>query len=169
MKSFTVASQVIEAGARAGGSKAMPSSVKAKSRWLLRSVAVLCAASALAGCQSEKEKEAVAQQMKNPIITNVGTFDGCEVKYVNRYYSENSFYLARCGSTTAATGREAYRSGKTTRYRDRLSITHELEELQKELSTLDARAAALARLSPAERAALGLSSDNAPSPDDAKM
>lgn len=160
MKNFIVTPKAGETDTR--GPQAMPSRGRTTSCWALRATAALCAALAMAGCTSKEETAAINEQMKNPRITKIGTFDGCEVKYVNRYYAESSFFLARCDSTTATTGREKYQSGKSTLYRDRLSITHQIAELTQELSALEAREAALAKLTPAERAALGLPKDIAP-------
>lgn len=124
---------------------------------------------ALAGCSS-KEREAeyaaeqakIERQQKNPEIKVIGVYDGCEVKYVDRYYSQDSFYIARCGQTTTTTSN--VRVGKTQQ--NRMAITQQLEtisaqreKLKTELEALDKREAALAKLTPEERAALGIEDD----------
>ena len=48
---------------------------------------------------SEKNK----QLLQNPEIVQIGTFDGCNVSYVNRGYQVNSFYIAKCNNTETRT------------------------------------------------------------------
>jgi hypothetical protein len=120
----------------------------------------------IAGC-SNKDMEAryaaeqakIEQQQKNPEIKVIGVYDGCEVKYVDRYYAHDSFYIARCGQTTTTT--TTVQVGKVQQ--NRMAITQQLEtvsaqheKLKSELEVLDKREAALAKLTPEERAALGI-------------
>jgi hypothetical protein len=127
---------------------------------------VLVIAGGLAGCSSPEEQARAEELMSNPEIKVVGTFDGCEVKFVNRYHRDMSFYLARCGTTIASTQQYEETQGKSRVARTRLTITQELAELDKQRETLKAeqaaaekREAAIAKLSPEERTALGLSED----------
>lgn len=48
---------------------------------------------------SEKNK----QLLQKPEIVQIGTFDGCNVSYVNRGYQVNSFYIAKCNNTETRT------------------------------------------------------------------
>lgn len=63
----------------------------------------------LTGCAESEEAKRLA---KDPKLVDIGVFEGCTVKYVNRYYESKSFYLARCGETVAAT--RMMPSGKTS-------------------------------------------------------
>jgi len=126
----------------------------------------LVIAGGLVGCSSPEEQARAEELMRNPEIVVVGTFDGCEVKYVNRYHRDNSFYLARCGTTSASTQQYEETQGKSRVARTRLTITQELAQLDKQRETLkveqaaaEKREAAIAKLSPEERAALGLADD----------
>lgn len=123
-------------------------------------------AAGLAGCSSPEEQARAAELMRNPEVTVAGTFDGCEVKFVNRYYRDQSFYLARCGATSAITQQYMESQGKSSVSRTRVTITQELAELDKRREALKAesdaaekREAAIAKLSPEERTALGLVSE----------
>lgn len=115
---------------------------------ILLIAAAVAASSLLVGCKNEEYEKKKA----NPDITVIGTFDGCEVKYVDRYYSSDSFYLARCGDTTAVTGR--VRSGKTTR--NSLTITQEINRLTAERDAAMIQENALSKLTADERKALGI-------------
>lgn len=108
--------------------------------------AALAALTLLTGCEEQDRKRA------NPVVMSLGTFDGCTVKYVDRGYERDSFFLARCGDTVATTGRVP--SGKTTR--DSLTITQEISKLEAERAAATARERALGKLSTDERKALGL-------------
>jgi tRNA U55 pseudouridine synthase TruB len=129
-------------------------------------------AGALSGCTEESrarmEAERAAEQakieakQKNPEIRVIGIYDGCEVKYVDRYYASDSFYLARCGNTSTTTTK--VRVGKVTQ--NRAAILQEIDELDKqreklkaEAQSLEKREAALAKLTPDEQAALGIEVD----------
>ena len=43
------------------------------------------------------------QLLQKPEIVQIGTFDGCNVSYVNRGYQVNSFYIAKCNNTETRT------------------------------------------------------------------
>lgn len=105
---------------------------------------------ALTGCGPSPEESArIQHQMDNPIVTVVGTFDDCEVKFVNRYYRDSSFYLARCGQTAAATRQFSEMQGRQSVPRTRLSIT----DVAKSDAAIDAAEVAQAKedLARAER------------------
>jgi hypothetical protein len=108
------------------------------------------------------EQAKIEQRQKNPEIKVIGVYDGCEVKYVDRYYAHESFYIARCGQTTTTT--TSVRVGKVEQ--NRMAITQQLEtvsaqheKLKTELEALDKREAALAKLTPEERAAFGIADE----------
>lgn len=96
----------------------------------------------------------VTEHKLHPEVSDVGTFDGCEVKYVNRGYRDDSFFLAKCGDT--ATQTSIYAQGKTTARVT--SITQQINTLNAEKQALEKveadRQSALKKLSPEERAAL---------------
>jgi hypothetical protein len=48
---------------------------------------------------SEKNK----QLLQKPEIVQIGTFNGCNVSYVNRGNQVNSFYIAKCNTTETRT------------------------------------------------------------------
>ena len=48
---------------------------------------------------SEKNK----QLLQKPEIVQIGTFNGCNVSYVNRGNQVNSFYIAKCNNTETRT------------------------------------------------------------------
>lgn len=125
------------------------------------SIALVVSAGFLAGCETDAKKAAIQHQVNNPEITVVGTFDGCEVKYVNRYYQERSFYLARCSSkgsesTTAETSLYTTSSGRSSTTHSQLAITEEIQALDRQKEKLEVKAAALKKLSSEEQEALGL-------------
>ena len=43
------------------------------------------------------------QLLQKPEIVQIGTFNGCNVSYVNRGYQVNSFYIAKCNNTETRT------------------------------------------------------------------
>lgn len=106
---------------------------------------------ALSGC-NEEAKALYA----SPQVQDVGEFDGCQVKFVNRGYEIASFYIARCGSTVTTTTNWNQRSGKSSTFRRSTVINDEIEKLQAEKAESEAREKALSKLSPAEREALGI-------------
>ena len=65
----------------------------------------------LTGC-NEREEALLA----SPQTIDVGTFDGCAVRFVNRGYASTSFYIARCDSNSTSTVTRNWREsvGKTT-------------------------------------------------------
>lgn len=105
------------------------------------------------GCSSPEEKkkyeeeriaaEAKAeQQKKNPIVTVVGTYDGCEVKHYDRGYYTESFFIAKCVSedpseTTTMTSMQRVGGGKHTRYIPKLDISQEISAAEAEKKKMD--------------------------------
>jgi len=58
----------------------------------------------LTGCNEEK--------IANPDIYNTGTYEGCEVKYIDRGMQYRSFYIAKCAAPST-TVTNLIQSGKT--------------------------------------------------------
>lgn len=98
---------------------------------------------ALSGCNLYEKEDA---KLANPVITSKGTYDGCEVKFVDRGYQTESFYLARCveGDTSTTTQHYEYRSGKANLQRSSVTILNELKY------------SGLSKLTKEEQKALGL-------------
>jgi len=46
---------------------------------------------------SVKDSEEKKALFENPTTSYVGTFDGCDVKRINRGKEKDSFFIARCG------------------------------------------------------------------------
>jgi len=44
-----------------------------------------------------KDNEEMQALFKHPTTSYVGTFDGCDVKRINRGKEKDSFFIARCG------------------------------------------------------------------------
>jgi hypothetical protein len=120
----------------------------------IKIVAGLFLALAIAGCD---ESDAIKLKQANPVITNIGDIDGCAVKYVDRGYQSDSFFMAKCGDTT--TQSNVYQVGKSTARMT--SITQQINTLSAERDALakqeDIRHEALSKLSPGEKEALGYS------------
>jgi hypothetical protein len=109
----------------------------------------------LVGCGGRTDEEAKGL-LSAPAVNFVGVYEGCEVKYVDRGYQTKSFYIAKCGNTTTATRNYNEQSGKTTVFRSSTVITQELEKLQAEKAAAETKERALEKLTPTERAALGI-------------
>lgn len=112
---------------------------------------ILIATTLLAGCNEEEEA-----LLAKPSITDIGEFDGCDVKFVNRGYEKFSFYIAKCGTTSTSTTNYTTSHGKSSTFHRKTLITKEIEKLQAEKADLDAKSVALEKLTPAERKALGI-------------
>jgi major membrane immunogen (membrane-anchored lipoprotein) len=115
----------------------------------------ILAAVLLVGCGGRTDEQAKAM-LSNPDVNEVGTFDGCEVKYVDRGYHAYSFYIARCGNTTTATRNYTEQSGKTTVNRRSTVIAQEIQKLEAEKAAAVTKEKALEKLSPEEKALLGV-------------
>ena len=73
--------------------------------------------------------------MENPEITTVKSVNGCEVKFVNRGYKSNSFFITNCGDTTTVSRVSPHGDGEIPNpifYRDSTSISKEIELLEAE-------------------------------------
>lgn len=121
-------------------------------------------ATLLAGCGKTETPE-VQQQLDHPRVSVVGTFDGCEVKYVDRFYKEKSFYIARCAP--APSGAAMAPTETTTGFYNELAGTRNEPHQQVAITTSDPvsteqslallnRQKALDKLTELDRAALGL-------------
>lgn len=121
-----------------------------KTRMLICSLATVL----LVGCGRTDEQ--AKAMLSNPDINNVGTFDGCEVKYVDRGYRDSSFYIAKCGNTSTATHNYTEKSGKNTVHRRSTVITQEIEKLEAEKAEAVTKEKALEKLNPEEKKLLGI-------------
>ena len=115
--------------------------------------ALLASSVFLAGCRSDEEAKAM---LAKPDVIDVGTFEGCEVKFVDRGYQNSSFYLAKCGSTATLTRNWTQQNGKSSTFRRSTVITQEIEKLQAEKAAAEVKEKALDKLSADERTALGI-------------
>ena len=119
---------------------------------ILSCAAVIAVSALLTGCNEKEDALRVA-----PETSSVGTFDGCEVSFVNRGYNDLSFYMAKCpGNSTTTTRNFSVQSGKARVFKRSTVIAQEIETLMAEKIEIEAREAALAKLSPTERTALGI-------------
>ena len=109
----------------------------------------------LPACSGRTDEQAKAM-LTNPDINNVGTFDGCEVKFIDRGYHAYSFYIARCGNTTTTTRNYTEQSGKTTVNRRSTVIAQEIQKLEAEKAAAVTKERALEKLSPEEKVLLGV-------------
>lgn len=111
--------------------------------------AVVAMAIGVSGCSSPEEVAQAEEKRKNPNVYMVGTFDGCEVKFYERGYTSENFYIARCvnsKATTSVTKLESVRSGKTSHDELHLNITDEVldinarkEQLKSEMDALETK------------------------------
>jgi hypothetical protein len=116
--------------------------------------AIFAVAFVLSGCESDDKAAALR---KNPEVSSIGEIDGCQVKYVNRGWSVDSFFIARCGSAPTTTTTQNYSTtDKSHSPRRSAVIEVEMKKLQEEKDAADAKEKALAKLSPEERKTLGI-------------
>lgn len=124
---------------------------------ILVALGVVALAVSLSGCD---EQERMAALMANPQVDDIGDFDGCHVKYVDRGYNVNSFFIAKCGNTTTTSNNYMQQQGKTQVFQHGVTITQEIDQLQEQKDKTDARLAhlraAMNKLTPEEQAALGI-------------
>jgi len=128
----------------------------------LTAICITLSIVALMGCQkSPEEVAAIKKQMDEPKITVVGNFNGCEVSYVDRYYANESFYMAKCpGLATTQTTHFETREGKVAKKNTKTTITEmaeidkKIDEIQKELNTARLQKSGLAKLNEAEKEAI---------------
>jgi hypothetical protein len=104
----------------------------------------------LAACGSDDPNR---PSVSNPKTGVIGTFDGCEVSYVNRGYRDNSFYLAKCPAASGTLS-GLYRSGKSTYPTQTITIQDAEATLKAQAE--EKRNNALAKLTPEERQLLGV-------------
>jgi hypothetical protein len=109
----------------------------------------------LTACGGRTDEQAKAM-LSNPDVNDVGTFEGCEVKFIDRGYHAYSFYIARCGNTTTTTRNYTVQSGKTTVNRRSTVIAEEIQKLEAEKAAAVTKEKALEKLSPEEKALLGV-------------
>lgn len=109
---------------------------------------LLVAALLLTAC-SDPDPNAPKPQ---PTVKRTFEIDGCEVKYVEHPHLPN-FYIARCGNTVTDTWQR--QSGKSRITEATINVDTEAE-LRKKLAEIEAKNKALAKLSDAEKKALGL-------------
>lgn len=85
--------------------------------------------------QREKIRE---EKLNNPVVKTIGVFDGCEVKFYERGYTTENFYIARCSNSKTNTTTSFDRTGgKYPRDIPRVSITQEIEEVNKNIDELN--------------------------------
>ena len=114
---------------------------------LLSIMIVMCFG--LSACDEE-----LAAKRANPDIITIGEIDGCTVKYINRGYQYESFYIAKCNSTVAITsGYET--GGKSSRHVTQAVIVDE-SSINIQLAELQQKKAALDKLTPDEKVLLGI-------------
>lgn len=103
----------------------------------------------MVGCDSTPDPK-----MTNPVVIDIGTFDDCRVKYIDRGELYNNFYLAKCGNTTTST--QIYSIGKSTAVKTVIVDESSIEDLENKLATLKRKEAALAKLSEEDKVAIGI-------------
>ena len=109
----------------------------------------------LSGCGGRTREQAQAM-ITNPDVNFVGVYDGCEVKFIDRGYHDQSFFIAKCGDTTTLTRNYTEKQGKSTVNRRSTVITQEIEKLEAEKSAVIAKERALSKLTIEEKKALGV-------------
>lgn len=78
----------------------------------MKKLLIILAIITLAACgRTQSEAQALYH---DPQIIDQGTFDGCQVSYVDRGYEKVSFYIARCDNTTTTTRTWTETQGKTS-------------------------------------------------------
>ena len=100
---------------------------------------------ALSGCEAE-------ERLANPVIMNVGTYEGCAVKYIDRGSQYRSFYFAKCEAPSTVVTREIP-SGKTSFQTATISVQtpsesidpkqQKINELEQQLKQLQSQIDAL--------------------------
>ncbi len=122
------------------------------------SVALLALSTlALSACDDDERAAALRQK---PSVSDLGDIDGCQVKFVNRGYQADSFFIARCGDTSTTTRNYSEQQGKSSVFRRSTVIEQELQEARAheaaEAEASRVKEQALSKLSPSERKALGI-------------
>lgn len=107
------------------------------------------------GCSSSPEEKAAREKAEaeakvkadykrqHPNVSVIGTFDGCEVKYYERGYTSENFYIAKCvnsessttvSSTQRTSGKYAHDIGK---FEVTQAISKERAEIEKQQKYID--------------------------------
>jgi hypothetical protein len=108
----------------------------------------------LVGCNEEQDA-----LYKNPVVQNVGQYEGCDVKFVNRGYQNVSFYIAKCGQTVTTTSNYETKSGKTTVFNRNTTIVdidNEIDRLKQEKERIAVLETAKKKLTAEELKMLGI-------------
>lgn len=85
----------------------------------------------LSGCNEE--------MIATPDIINVGTYEGCSVKYIDRGAQSRSFYFAKCESQSTTTTQQI-QSGKTSYQTATISVqapTTQIDPKQQKIDELE--------------------------------
>lgn len=118
----------------------------------MKKIAFMVGCLFLVGCNEEQDA-----LYKQPVVQNVGQYDGCDVKFVNRGYQSVSFFIAKCGGTVTTTTNYHVQSGKTsTFYRNTTIIDGEIDNLKAERERAAVVEAAKKKLTTEELKLLGI-------------
>jgi hypothetical protein len=117
---------------------------------LVHFVAMMAVAIAATGCSSSEEKakwekersdaEAKAEYKKtHPEVTVIGTFDGCEVKFYERGYTSENFYIAKCVNAEKTSTVSSFDrvGGKFSHDVEKFAVTKEISAMQAEKEKMD--------------------------------
>jgi hypothetical protein len=108
---------------------------------------IACAALALTACGNDNQGPRVAY-VKYEVAA-----DGCDIKYIDNPKGSN-FFIAKCpAASTTVTHIQQNGKSQTT---IPVVTTQEVEDLEKKLADVKAKQAALSKLSPEDKKALGI-------------
>lgn len=110
----------------------------------------------ISACDPTETEIRMAALHKSPVIKQVGEFEGCKVKFVDRGYAVYSFYIANCQDASVMTRNYSERVGKYTQDRRSTVILKDIDALKTELGEAQTKEAALGKLTTEERKALGV-------------
>lgn len=113
----------------------------------MKKILSICLLLGLTACGSDPN-----EPKPKPEVRREFEIDGCNIKYVV-HPSLPNFYIARCGNTVTNTYQR--QSGKSNITEATINVDSE-ELLRKRLAEIEAKNKALAKLSDAEKKALGL-------------
>ena len=117
-------------------------------RGLLICLAVLASSSLLTACNQDQPRDPNIGYVKYDV-----TVDGCKVKYVDNPRGSN-FFIAKCpGESVTTTHQQQNGKSQTT---IPVVTTQEVDDLKKKLADAEAKQAALNKLSPEDKKALGI-------------
>lgn len=94
--------------------------------------------------------------LTEPNIESIGTFNGCEIVFVDRGYDKVSFFMAKCDGAVTTTNNKTLLSDTSQFSRRSTVITKEIDRLQREKIDALAREAALSKLTEADKSAIGI-------------